>query len=402
MVENKPPSSAAPTPPATGERSPADGWDVLDRFVRDLARCQDRPAATRRFLAAVLEGLGADTVFCCSVPAGRSVERIGWPAPPAWCQTLTRLALAAAPGVEGQLLLSNWSPPAELGPPLPRSLALVRLSRSRSLWAVAVTFDPARRFRPADMPLLVLARELLANTWQQQRAQQQLRQTVLGLVHGFTTTLDGRDRCTAGHSERVARVALRLGEQMELSPADLGDLYLAALLHDVGMVHTGEEILQKPGPLTAAEMVSIQEHPVLAASIVSGISPIAHLAPIVRAHHERIDGQGYPDGLAGEAIPLLARILAVADSTDALLAHRPYRAALAHPQQLAATLNAGAGSQWDKRIVGHLLACLDEICALARAAPHAEVRDQKSEVRDQKSEVRDQRSEVRGEGLSDL
>jgi hypothetical protein len=365
-AENKP-NGAEPTPVA------ANGWAALDRFAADLPLCQDRAAATHRFLTAVHEGLRADTVFVGTLdpaaPAPTSVEVVGVPASAAWCQALLRCALSAAPWAGHRLLVPVWSVPVDCarsagdpsGPPC--RVAMVRLSRSRSAWAVALSFRPARRWGPDDMSLLVLARQLLVDNWQQRRQQVQLRNTVLGLVRAFTATMDGRDRFTVGHSEEVARIAVRLGERMGLTPADLGDLYLASLLHDIGTIQLGESILHKPGPLTTEEMDIVHRHPVVGACIVSAIGPLAHLAPIVRSHHEHHDGTGYPDGLAGERIPLLARILSVADGWAAMHSQRPYRAALG-PGGVAETLAAGAGSQWDSRIIHHAL----ELCAEAGTA----------------------------------
>jgi HD-GYP domain-containing protein (c-di-GMP phosphodiesterase class II) len=367
-------------------------WDALERLAGDLGRCHDRLAATRRFLSAIHETLDAGAVYCCSAGGNGPVEIVGGPAPaggrvlskhnrtpqaprvvePAvsssWCRTLLRLALAEAPGAENQLLLSRWSAPPELGAPVPWSVAMVRLRKSHDIWAVAVSLRPEQRFRPSDMTLLGLGRQLLTGAWQQQRAQGQLRDTILGLVRGFTTVVDGRDQFTAGHSERVARIALRLGQQMGLPAGDLGDLYLAGLLHDIGSVRLGDAILHKPGPLTDEEMAAVMEHPVIGAAFVAGVGPIAHLAPIVRSHHERYDGQGYPDGLAGERIPLLARILSVADSFDALLGERPYREAR-RPKQIEAILSSGAGSQWDEQVIRHLLACREEMYVLVGGNP---------------------------------
>ena len=359
-IPNRPADLAALVLPRPGSgRSSTLRWDALDRFTRELPRCRDRTAATRLFLATVHEALGAETV-CCASSGTLAVEVVGLPVPPAWCRTLVRLALAESPGAEGLLLRSQWSAPAELGPPSPHSLAMVRLGKSSSTWAVALSFTPARTFQRADMTLLALARQLLVNACQHLRTQVQLRNTVLGLVRGFATVIDGRDSdINARHSERVARIALRLGEQMGLPAADLSDLYLAALLHDIGNIRTRDGVLQKPGPLTPEERASIREHPALGAAIVSGIPTIAHLAPIVRGHHEHYDGNGYPDGLAREDIPLLARALAVADSFEAMLCDRPYRAALC-PQQIEAALTAGAGSQWDGEVIRHFLACGDE------------------------------------------
>jgi HD-GYP domain-containing protein (c-di-GMP phosphodiesterase class II) len=378
-VENRPANLVYLVPSGADTQFPADRWGALDRFARDLPRCQDQGAATRLFLAAVHEALNADTV--CAVCARRdstaAVDVIGRPIAPAWCRTLLRLALAEAPGAES-VLRSEWSlPPDALAvarrvdgaAPVPTSLAMVQLSKSRSIWAAALSFT-AQRFEPADMTLLSLARQLLINTWQSQQTQGQLRHTVVGLVHAFTEEIDGCDPYMAGHGERVARIAFRLGEQMGLSAADLGDLYLAGLLHDVGKIGIRDATWQKPGPLTAEEMACIREHSALGAGMVSRVAPIAHLAPIVRGHHEHYDGHGYPDGLAGERIPVLARVLALADSFEAMLADRPYRPALC-PRQIEVVLADGANGQWDGQIVRQLLACWEAVCLLGRTGQGA-------------------------------
>ncbi len=342
----------------------AEHWGALDHFARDLARCPGPAAATRRFLQAARAILGADLVYGCSLSDDGPVEVAGVSAPPPWCRAVARAAVAAAPGTRSQLLRPRWEAPRGLGCPSPCSLAMVRLSRSRSAWAVALRFDVTTGFRPPDMAQLVLARQMLASAHQHYQTQGQLRDVVLGLIQGVITAVDARDHYFVGHSERVARIAVRLGEQMGLPAADLGDLYLVGLLHDLGRVGMRDATLDKPGPLTPDEMAHVRDHPALSAAIVSRVAAIAHLVPLVRAHHERWDGKGYPDGLAGEAIPLLARVLAVADGFDALLADRPYRAALP-PPQVEATLRAGAGSQWDERIVRDLLTCRDDVAALA-------------------------------------
>ena len=152
---------------------------------------------------------------------------------------------------------------------------------------------------------------------------------MFGIVQCLSTAIDAKDPYTCGHSERVARIAVRLGEVMNLSRGEISDLYLAGLLHDVGKIGIRDEVLCKPGPLTAEEEEHIREHPIIGERIISNVTRLAYLRPGVRGHHERFDGGGYPDGLAGEAIPPIARILAVADSCDAMMSARRYRPALA-------------------------------------------------------------------------
>src|SRR5262249_51828708 len=119
----------------------------------------------------------------------------------------------------------------------------------------------------------------------------------------------------------------------------------------------------KPGGLTDSEREHVQEHPLIADRLLANLAPLQHLRPAVRGHHERWDGAGYPDGLDGEAIPLAARILAVADAFAAMIAPRAFRARLA-PERAAAVLAGGAGSQWDPTLVEQFLACRDEMCAI--------------------------------------
>src|SRR5439155_8767642 len=151
--------------------------------------------------------------------------------------------------------------------------------------------------------------------------------------------------------------------QLDMPQAVQSDLYLAGLLHDVGKIGIRDDVLQKPGRLTAEETAHIQEHPVIGDRLVCHIKPLQHLRPGVRNHHERWDGRGYPDGLAGEDIPLQARILAVADSCDAMMSARPYRSALP-PVRIDAIMLEGAGSQWDPRVVEAFLACRHELYAI--------------------------------------
>src|SRR5262249_18047695 len=147
---------------------------------------------------------------------------------------------------------------------------------------------------------------------------------LVGLARSLTTAIDAKDNYTYGHSERVARTAVELGRELGLGRDDLGDIYLAGLLHDVGKIGIRDTVLHKPGPLTPEEREHIQQHVTIGYSILADLRQIHNILPGVLYHHERYDGTGYPDGLAGENIPLLARILAVADGYDAMSHPRPY------------------------------------------------------------------------------
>ena len=157
--------------------------------------------------------------------------------------------------------------------------------------------------------------------------------------------LEARDAYTHGHSRRVTRHAERIARAMRLSPADVAKVRTAGALHDVGKLRTPREVLNKPGRLTDEEFAVIKRHPVEGADMLSELGD-AEITAMVRHHHERLDGAGYPDGLAGEEIPLGARIIAVADTFDAMTSSRAYRGACRHRQALD-VLAKEAGAQLD-------------------------------------------------------
>src|SRR5205807_67602 len=136
----------------------------------------------------------------------------------------------------------------------PQSVAMVRISKSRALWVVALSFDAKRLFQPKDIQLMSLARQMLLNEQQHARLHERHRETLLGLIHGFTTTIDAKDHYTAGHSERVARIAVRLGQEMGLPSGVRSDLFLAGLLHDIGKIGIRDNLLLKATHLTPEEI----------------------------------------------------------------------------------------------------------------------------------------------------
>jgi HD-GYP domain-containing protein (c-di-GMP phosphodiesterase class II) len=185
------------------------------------------------------------------------------------------------------------------------------------------------------------------------------------LESAFTTTLavlastvEAKDDYTACHGEDVAELVERVALRMSLSDAQARDARYAALLHDIGKVAVPSEILLKPGPLTEVEWVIMRSHAAVGGELVARIDAFAHLAPAVRASHERWDGAGYPDGLAGEEIPLTARIIAACDTYDAIVTDRPYRRGRS-PHEAHAELRRVAGMQLDRRVVDALLAELN-------------------------------------------
>jgi HD-GYP domain-containing protein (c-di-GMP phosphodiesterase class II) len=166
----------------------------------------------------------------------------------------------------------------------------------------------------------------------------------------LTSTVEAKDDYTACHGEDVAVLAERIALRMALPSAHARDVRYAAMLHDIGKVAVPSEILLKPGPLTDEEWVTMRSHAAVGGDLVARIDAFAHLAPAVRASHERWDGGGYPDGLAGERIPLAARIIAACDTYDAIVTDRPYRAARS-PREGCEELLRVAGTQLDPAVV---------------------------------------------------
>lgn len=169
-------------------------------------------------------------------------------------------------------------------------------------------------------------------------------------LDGWSRALDMRDRDTEGHTQRVTEMILRLAQEAGVRDEDLVHIRRGALLHDIGKMGIADSILLKPGPLTDEEWETMRRHPVMAFEL---LSPIAHLRAaldIPYCHHERWDGKGYPRGIAGESIPLAARIFAVADAYDAMTTDRPYRKARGHQEALDEIARL-AGTQFDPRVV---------------------------------------------------
>lgn len=179
-----------------------------------------------------------------------------------------------------------------------------------------------------------------------QRTQRAVCQSLLGLANA----LEAKDPYTRGHSERVGAMSRALALRIELSHGEAEAVAQAGLLHDIGKIGVPEGVLRKPGPLDEQEWEVMRRHPIVGAQIVAPFDFLGVGGMVIRHHHERMDGSGYPDGLAGEAIPLGARIVAVADVYDALTSDRPYRRALP-PDEALAFLSAEAGGTLDRWIV---------------------------------------------------
>ena len=169
----------------------------------------------------------------------------------------------------------------------------------------------------------------------------------MGILFALAKALEARDDDTASHSLNVTKYAMLLGRQLGLTEEEMRILGQGAMLHDLGKIGIPDEILKKPGHLDAFEFERIKEHPKLTSEILAPLETSNHYSSIARSHHERWDGKGYPDGLNGEDIPLLARIVAIADAWDAMTSNRVYRAGMDEQAALVILEKEKDWGQWD-------------------------------------------------------
>jgi len=226
---------------------------------------------------------------------------------------------------------------------------------SNSLAAMAASHDVSAR-----LPMTGSSRELdtLTETFNAlmasvAEAEAQTQSAYTGAIRALATALDARDPYTAGHSDRVSVLSVAICRQLQMPAEDIEVVRLGALLHDIGKIGIPDDVLRKPGALTAAEFNIIKEHPVIGARMLRSVPFLAPHIPIVELHHERPDGHGYPKGLRGEDIPLDARIVHVADAYDAMTSARAYRGARPSAEALRELWRC-AGTQFHADIVAAL------------------------------------------------
>jgi putative nucleotidyltransferase with HDIG domain len=235
----------------------------------------------------------------------------------------------------------------------PLTAILVYTYRQVSPWSVVLFLAPAF----AAQKLFLLYQEQRATSEELSRAVARQEKAHLSFATALVATLDARDRYTAGHSAAVAIYARDVAKRLGLSEADQKIAHLCGLVHDIGKIGLPGGLLEKPGPLNLEERRHMEEHPVIGERILAKVEDYEEVANVVRHHHERVDGQGYPDGLSKDEIPIIARIIAVADAYDAMTSDRPYRDAM--PSRVARLRIAQAvGSQFDTTVVAAFEAIL--------------------------------------------
>lgn len=239
------------------------------------------------------------------------------------------------------------------GPPADpaRRIEVVLRSRDRAIGMLDVTrADEQPPFDAAEHHLIEVFASQIAAALDNARLYRKLKEQYEQMIAALAGAIEARDSYTYGHSRQVTRYAVRLAMELGLSEAEIERIHYAGLLHDIGKIGVRDDVLLKAGPLTDDELRQMRQHPQIGVRILEQIQGLRDILPLIVAHHERVDGKGYPFGLRGDEIPLGARILAVADAFEALTADRAYRAAL-DPEQALQILQRGKGSHWDAQIV---------------------------------------------------
>jgi HD-GYP domain-containing protein (c-di-GMP phosphodiesterase class II) len=194
---------------------------------------------------------------------------------------------------------------------------------------------------------------------QLKKAAEENRELFLGSIRMLAAAIDEKDPYTRGHSGRVAKYSVIIGEELSLDAAELDRLRISALLHDVGKIGVDDRVLKKPGSLTEEEFDLMKQHPAKGANIMRPVPQLKEMLPGIELHHEHLDGRGYPYGLKGEEIPLMARIIAVADTFDAMTTHRPYQSAM-EVEDAVTRIRKFAGAKFDPAIVEALEAAIHD------------------------------------------
>ncbi len=240
------------------------------------------------------------------------------------------------------------------------ALCVPLVSSEGTLGAITVgSRDPRHRFTSDDVRLLATIANHVTIAIGNIELFSSLQDAYLATVRALAAAVDAKDPYTRGHSDRVAQFALMIADSVELSFEQKTALEMAAYLHDIGKIGISEDILLKPGKLSDEEMGQMRHHPLIGANILKPIAFPWPIAPVVRHHHEHFDGRGYPAGLKGEEIPLLARVLTVADAYEAMVSDRPYRRGRSDEDAIL-EMRRCSGTHFDPRIVDAFIRALDE------------------------------------------
>jgi response regulator RpfG family c-di-GMP phosphodiesterase len=236
-----------------------------------------------------------------------------------------------------------------------RQVLAARMDGGDGVLGMVLCFNRAQNdFDSVDAKLITSVAAQCATFLSNQRLYADLEELFWGVLRALTASIDAKDAYTGQHSDRVAELSQAIARGLGLDEKQCEDIYLAGMLHDIGKIGVPEAILRKPGRLDDDEFAELKKHPGLGGQILQGIRQLEGVVEGIVSHHERPDGRGYPKGLSGEDIPIAGRIIAMADSFDAMTSNRPYRDALAMDVVLE-EIRKGSGSQFDEKVVEVML-----------------------------------------------
>jgi HD-GYP domain-containing protein (c-di-GMP phosphodiesterase class II) len=274
-----------------------------------------------------------------------------------------RLEAGCAPLV----LNSNVTSRADWPFPGVRELIIVPMSDGTRLfgWLAVFNHSSGEEFGTVEGSLLNSVGAMLGIHSGNRDLYREQAEFLASVVRALTSAIDAKDPYTCGHSDRVARISVRLAKELGCTAETLHTLYMSGLLHDIGKIGIDDAVLRKPGKLTDAEFEHIKEHPELGYRILADIKQLADVLPAVLHHHEQWDGGGYPFKLTGDQTPQIARIVAVADAFDAMSSDRPYRKGLPF-ERVDQIFKEGAGKQWDPTVIAAYFNAREDIMTIAQ------------------------------------
>ena len=210
-------------------------------------------------------------------------------------------------------------------------------------------------FQPEDLVLFVSLADLVAIALDNARLYQELEEMFFQTAESLSDAIEKRDPYTGGHTKRVTAYSLAIARYLPLKPDEMKWLKIASVLHDIGKIGIEDHILRKKEPLSPEEFITIKRHSTMGADIITHVKQLRKIIPGVKYHHEQVDGRGYPEGLKGDEMPILAKIVAVADTYDAMTTDRPYRKAMGKEVAIG-EVEKCAGTQFDRDVVAAFIA----------------------------------------------
>jgi putative nucleotidyltransferase with HDIG domain len=345
---------------------------LIYRLTHNLklsSNCEDLAAMALTWLANVVPAEGLCIHFTALSPSNSPVNRsddkhITTGNFPLNSREFIELVEKLGCNAAGRPLVLNH--PATSGDDWPcpnvRELVVVALTEGeRSFgWLAAFNHRQHGEFGTIEANLLTSVAAILGIHSSNIDLYRQQADVLADVVRAMSSAIDAKDPYTRGHSDRVARVSVRLAQELGCDNDTLKTIYMAGLLHDLGKIGIDDGVLRKPGKLTEAEFEHVKTHVEIGYRILRDLRKMQHVLPVVLHHHESWDGSGYPHGLRGENIPFLARIAAVADAYDAMASDRPYRNGMPD-EKLDSIIRAGAGKQWDAKVVEAFFRARDDI-----------------------------------------